>query len=453
MSQNHRSQVFGRRSRQHTIIIASGETIRHFTIRPWTAILCGTAGATLFLGYLAATSYLVFRDDLIDVATARQARIEHAYEDRIAALRTQLDRMTSRSVIDHETIEKRVETLYQRQLALTSRHSKLAPLLRRAESAGLLSGDIPVPLARPSSETADAAGPGASANATAAMAAVLGTGKAGGDAAGASGKPELANAYVEPSAPAGVAAGASPTAGDPDSIVSVVATSLRTVEGDQEQKVQSLTKTAEATASSIETLIHKSGLPVADATTPRKETAEKDGVGGPFIPITNPAAFDLSLSRLDKALDRLESVRRLARSLPFGQPLTVDVMTSPFGARSDPFLGEEAFHPGIDFRADVGSAVHATGAGTVTKAGWVSGYGNMVEVDHGNGVATRYGHLSRLLVHAGDHVAYGDVVGRSGSTGRSTGPHLHYEVRLDGEPVDPSRFLNDGLKLNILMRG
>ncbi|MGN6551200.1 MAG: M23 family metallopeptidase [Pararhizobium sp.] len=77
----------------------------------------------------------------------------------------------------------------------------------------------------------------------------------------------------------------------------------------------------------------------------------------------------------------------------------------------------------------------------------------MVEVDHGNGVATRYGHLSRLLVRAGDHVAYGDVVGRSGSTGRSTGPHLHYEVRLDDEPVDPSRFLNDGLKLNILMRG
>ncbi|MGN6551201.1 MAG: M23 family metallopeptidase, partial [Pararhizobium sp.] len=83
--------------------------------------------------------------------------------------------------------------------------------------------------------------------------------------------------------------------------------------------------------------------------------------------------FDLSLSRLDKALDRLESVRRLARSLPVGQPLRGDVMTSPFGARCEPFLGEAAFHPGIDFRADVGSAVHATGAGTVTKAGWVSG--------------------------------------------------------------------------------
>ncbi|MGN6550883.1 MAG: M23 family metallopeptidase, partial [Pararhizobium sp.] len=371
MSQNHRNQVFGRRSRQHTIIIASGETIRHFTIRPWTAILCGTAGAALLVGYLAATSYLVFRDDLIDVATARQARIEHAYEDRIAALRTQLDRMTSRSVIDHETIEKRVETLYQRQLALTSRHSKLAPLLRRAESAGLLSGDIPVPLARPSSETADAAaGSDASANATAAMAAVLGTAKAGGEA---SGKPDVANAYVEPSAPAAWAANESPIARDPDSIVSVVATSLRTVEGDQEQKVQSLTKTAEATASSIETLIHKSGLPLADAKAPRKETAGKDGVGGPFIPITDPAAFDLSLSRLDKALDRLESVRRLARSLPFGQPLRVDVMTSPFGARSDTFLGEAAFQPGIDFREDVGSAVHATCAGTVTKAGWVSG--------------------------------------------------------------------------------
>ena len=166
----------------------------------------------------------------------------------------------------------------------------------------------------------------------------------------------------------------------------------------------------------------------------------------------DPDRFQASLTRLNHALDRLESVRSLAEKLPFGRPLAEDVMTSPFGSREDPFLERMAFHPGVDLRAARGTAVHATGAGRVTHAGPDAGYGNMVEIDHGDGVSSRYGHLSRVLVNVGEQVATGEVIGETGSTGRSTGPHLHYEVRLDGHPVDPERFLNSGLALRALLR-
>jgi murein DD-endopeptidase MepM/ murein hydrolase activator NlpD len=121
--------------------------------------------------------------------------------------------------------------------------------------------------------------------------------------------------------------------------------------------------------------------------------------------------------------------------------------TSSFGVRSDPFTNSPAMHTGLDFRADTGDAVRATAAGKVTVAGWQGGYGRMVEIDHGNGLTTRYGHLSSTAVKVGDTVKAGQVVGRVGSTGRSTGPHLHYETRVGGDPVDPQKFLRAGIRL------
>jgi murein DD-endopeptidase MepM/ murein hydrolase activator NlpD len=118
--------------------------------------------------------------------------------------------------------------------------------------------------------------------------------------------------------------------------------------------------------------------------------------------------------------------------------------------RIDPFLGRPAMHTGIDFRGDIGEAIRVTAAGTVVSAGWSGGYGRMVEVDHGNGLSTRYGHLSEIDVKVGDRLKPGQSVGRLGSTGRSTGPHLHYETRIEGEAVDPSRFLHVGTKYGLM---
>ncbi|MEM9207433.1 MAG: M23 family metallopeptidase, partial [Pseudomonadota bacterium] len=107
-----------------------------------------------------------------------------------------------------------------------------------------------------------------------------------------------------------------------------------------------------------------------------------------------------------------------------------------------PFVRRRAFHSGLDFATPTGTRILATGSGRVARAGWMGGYGRMVEINHGNGLSTRYAHLSRISVKSGQRVTAGDVIGRAGSTGRSTGPHLHYETRIDGKAVDPMRFLS-----------
>ena len=111
-------------------------------------------------------------------------------------------------------------------------------------------------------------------------------------------------------------------------------------------------------------------------------------------------------------------------------------------------LGTPALHSGMDFRAPVGMPAKVTAPGKVIKAGWNGGYGRMVEVDHGNGFATRYGHLSEIVVNEGQKLAAGDIIGKVGSSGRSTGPHLHYEVRHNGDAIDPVRFLKAGKKVS-----
>lgn len=117
------------------------------------------------------------------------------------------------------------------------------------------------------------------------------------------------------------------------------------------------------------------------------------------------------------------------------------VLSSSFGGRSDPFSGEGAFHTGVDLVAPAGTPVHATADGVITTAGWSGAYGKLVVIDHGNGLDTYYAHLSQFLVVPGQEVRRGEVIALSGGTGRATGPHMHYEVRLHGTPVNPYRYL------------
>ena len=129
-----------------------------------------------------------------------------------------------------------------------------------------------------------------------------------------------------------------------------------------------------------------------------------------------------------------------AQIKPSGRPVRDGYISSYFGERMDPFTGEEGMHKGLDFAADVGSDVLAVAAGIVTWAGPRSGYGNMVEIDHGKGYVTRYAHADRTLVSVGDEVQRGQAIATVGSTGRSTGPHVHFEVLKNGQQIDPLRF-------------
>ena len=131
-------------------------------------------------------------------------------------------------------------------------------------------------------------------------------------------------------------------------------------------------------------------------------------------------------------------------AIPSVQPVDRLSFTSNFGIRSDPFRGTARMHAGVDIPGPVGTPIYATADGTVERAARAGGYGNMVELDHGKGIATRYGHMSRILVEAGTRVQRGQLIGLMGSTGRSTGSHLHYEVRIDGHAVNPAPFLTTG---------
>jgi murein DD-endopeptidase MepM/ murein hydrolase activator NlpD len=135
-----------------------------------------------------------------------------------------------------------------------------------------------------------------------------------------------------------------------------------------------------------------------------------------------------------------------AKLLPTIQPVNVAYNASSFGWRVDPFTGNQAFHPGIDFAAPIGTPIVAAAGGVVIAAEYHHEYGNMLEIDHGNDLVTRYGHTSKLYVKVGDIVRRGQHVADIGSTGRSTGPHLHFEVLVKGVPQNPSKFLNAGAR-------
>lgn len=156
------------------------------------------------------------------------------------------------------------------------------------------------------------------------------------------------------------------------------------------------------------------------------------------------AAADTQTRALFQTWKRLDTPGIAGIAIPSSQPVDRMNFTSNFGIRSDPFTGAARMHAGVDIPNPTGTPIYATADGTIIHAERLGGYGNMVEIDHGKGIATRYGHMSKLLVVPGAHVTRGQLIGLVGSTGRSTGPHLHYEVRIDGHAVNPVPFLTTG---------
>jgi murein DD-endopeptidase MepM/ murein hydrolase activator NlpD len=177
---------------------------------------------------------------------------------------------------------------------------------------------------------------------------------------------------------------------------------------------------------------------------------ELSGQGGPFIPVKEPPTEQggeqlmASVATLDGEVGRLETLQLVLRTLPLTAPIDHYFIASNFGIRRDPFNGRLAFHAGLDMSNALLSPVLSTSPGVVVYAGWMGGYGRLVEIDHGLGVHTRYGHLARIDVKVGDTVDYRQQVGLLGSSGRSTGPHVHYEVLVNGRSLDPMNFLKAG---------
>ena len=431
MHQKSQTAIFGKRREPHTVIIARGDEIRHFTIRPWLAAVVGSALAAVAVGYLLATSYLVLRDDLIGASIARQARLQQTYEDRISALRAQVDRITSRQLLDQRLMETKVSELMQRQTQLYSRHGRLEPILDRAEGGGLLPDSAPVPEPKPEKH-ADAGSeiPVESMRLTVAS-------------AGARGAmlPEFAAWNTRH----GFAPEAS-SADRADMLFAAINKSLRRIENEQIVRLAALAENADRTADAISDALADAGFEIGE-----EKGSNASGIGGPLVAVDDRLTFDTRVRALDDALTRLEEVKKKATLLPIHSPAPGYAISSTFGVRRDPFLKTPAMHSGLDFKVPAGRAVRAAGQGKVVSAGWNGGYGRMVEIDHGDGLTTRYAHMSKISVREGEIVQRGDMLGKVGSSGRSTGAHLHYEIRRGGTAINPLRFIRAGRKVAELL--
>jgi murein DD-endopeptidase MepM/ murein hydrolase activator NlpD len=407
-------------------IVHHGKQVRFGPVVFW--IVVGTV-VVLGMWSAATATYFAFRDDVLTRLIARQAEMQYAYEDRIAELRAKVDRTTSRQLLDQEQFDQKLDHIMKRQTALESRATALGAIPDSAATGSIrppargAAADLPAsgtPKPSPISDTVIFVAP-----------------------------PDR-EARLESRAP--VVTKAQPNqfakVQGVDNVLVRLQTSLDQVERRQMAALSSVEDSMESRVRRMRGVFTDLGLDMAqlEAATPRS------GVGGPFVPVKLPAdagPFERQLYRINVTRSAVERLNRTLALVPYRKPVIGEVeFTSGFGVRSDPFLGRPAMHTGLDFRAAMGDPVRATANGRVVSSGWAGGYGRLVEIDHGNGLSTRYGHLSEINVKVGDLIKIGQVIGAVGSTGRSTGPHLHYETRIDGDAVDPQKFLRAGVRLS-----
>ena len=349
-------------------------------------LACGLGLAILWAG--AATYGLVFRDDALARLLSGQGGMQAAYEARIAALGAEIER-------DRETLAARTD-LERRLSAALERQAELE---RRQSVLGRLPGLAPPPAGeeRPAPDAFELRGEG------------------------------------EPRAGRRAERAAVRLAGLESGLDAVQAAQAR-----------ALGRVVDGAARDVR---HLRGVIRGAGLDPARFAGAASSVGGPLVPLPG-GDFPGMLEAAQAALGEAERLRRSTETLPLRPPVEgAHGVSSGFGARLDPFTRGLALHTGLDLKAETGEPARATAPGRVTAAEFAGGYGNMVEIDHGHGLTTRYAHLARIAVVPGQWMAAGAVVGRIGSTGRSTGAHLHYETRIDGEPVDPERFLEAGRRL------
>lgn len=425
---------FGKRHEPHTIIVSRNGKTRQFTVSPVFFSIAVCSAIMLMVGYFSATTYLVFRDDLISASFANQARIKHEYEDRIAALRTKLDRVTSRQLLDQQAIESRVHELMARQENIGKRSDRMTNLLDKAKNRGLnakaTTGRIPVPTLNPAKSPTDNITTGSIDTSKTGVQVASNFQLRGNTAKSASElnanpySPELSNNFTQ-------------------QLFGEVAEQIGMIDSNQRQEVDQLRIAAASKVAKISSILKSNGVKI-----PKMPSSD---VGGPFVPLDHSVPFEAHLEALESTLNHYDSLSGLARKMPFANPIPGAKISSRFGYRKDPFNGRSAMHSGMDFKAPRGTPVRATGDGVIVRAGRKGGYGKVVEVQHKNGLITRYAHLSRISVKNGQRVNVGQVIGKVGSTGRSTGPHLHYEVRQGKTARNPSKYMQVGFKLRGLL--
>ncbi len=424
-------QGFGRR-KQSAIIISRDGKNHQFSLNP---IIVSASAFLLFavlVGFIGSTAYQVYRDDLIRSALTKQATMKHEYEDRIASLRSRLDKVTSMQLLDQQALEKQVQDILQRQNRLGRRDELMGRLLAKAQDRNLgtssRTGKVPVPQKSPNKQKPVRKNiTTGSLNEPAKLdIALLGSAfsiRGTSQQLAETGNPTSSNAT-------GMLAAA-----DADPFADV-ASAIVKIEQNQIAEVTSLREQLIQQSEEVSKILGSIGI--------KTDPAPQFGIGGPLQEVSQVNDFESHLISLETSLAHYDKLAATLRAAPIGTPVSQPVVSSHFGTRIDPFTGRRAMHSGIDFKARTGTPVLATGYGKVVMAGRKGGYGNLVEIEHENGLITRYGHLNRILVKKGQVVSTGQKIGKVGSTGRSTGPHLHYEVRKSDGALNPVRFLRAG---------
>lgn len=389
----------GQRNQNGYTLVHAGRQVRIGPVAFW--IVVGTL-VVMAVWSIGTGTYFAFKENVLTRLIGRQAEMQFAYEDRIAELRAQVDRVTSRQLLDQEQFEQKLDGLLHRQATLEQRSAALGgdlSAIKRAPKPTPRGAAKPSPI----SDTGDY-------------------------------QPQhyQHGARVEPG---GLAAK-----------LDRVALALDHVEQKQEAALNTMGDQIEGKLKRVQSVIADLHINLG------KHGDITGSIGGPFVaakpPTTSAPHFERDLYRVNLARVQFDRALQQLRTIPLRKPVDGEIdMSSPFGMRMDPFMRGPAIHTGLDLRGETGETAHVTANGTVSIASWQGGYGNMVEVEHGNGLSTRYGHLSKILVKVGQHVSMGQVIGLIGSTGRSTGPHLHYETRINDTAVDPQKFLRAGDKL------
>ena len=462
-SQVREPNSFGKRKKQHSIIITRNGRSRHYSVNPLYFSLLAGIVAMFGIGYFAATTYLIFRDDLISATGARSARIQHEYEDRIAALRSNLDRITSRQLLDQQAIEKKVNELIERQEQLRARGPAMKSILEKASALGL---DIPGPnIPKLGTDTTitgsipksnlKSVGKDKQALVSPALDGLFSLRGVGREHKLAMNAPNLAmNATLGANQ---ITIAGSLTKNIYQSkdfsykldnpLFTQMARSIQEIDAKNKLLISSLRISANDRISKFAALMKKVGVDLSPIGLQQDNTQ----IGGPYEPIDQKMNFSSQLVTLNNSLVALGNARTKVDLVPVNNPLPGKSMSSKFGTRLDPFKGTHAMHSGIDFRAKTGAIVKAAADGMVIHASNRLGYGKMIEIRHSDGLTTRYAHLSKIMVKVGQSIKSGINIGKVGSTGRSTGPHLHYEIRRSDVAINPKKYLGVGKKLARLL--
>ena len=380
-----------------------------------------------------ATLYILFKDDALKILVERQVAITRGYEMQAAQLQTEIERLRSLKLIEQERVDRAITDIARRQNAIEARQSAISGLA--AESLPLDSAPSVTGTAAPAERTPS---PRPASRPTPLSDTIL------------IAPPTERSAQLQsrPLPPLGKALEARGTETAVEAHLANLSRDLHRLEAAQGRALNQFEVVTDDRVRRMRKVLDELGVhrPIVS-----RAAHTASAAGGPFLPWTRPASdpFARQVQRIRSASIAAKSLERELSTIPVRRPTVGDAeVTSSYGVRLDPFLRQPAMHTGVDFRGETGDPVLASANGEVVQAERNGGYGLMVEIDHGNGLTSRYAHLSAIAVAAGAKVKAGDVIGRIGSTGRSTGPHLHFEIRMQGDLTDPQRFLRAGLRLH-----